>query len=73
MIIKNMNVVRINTTLYTDPTILSPLWTNGNSSMEKVITFPPPIKNVKKYWLKETIKAILPAEIIPGRIIGKVT
>ena len=43
-----------------------------NKSKGRVKTLPPPINNVKMYWLQETKKANKPPTIIPGRIAGKV-
>ena len=39
----------------------------------KVLTFPPPIRRVRKYWLKEMRYAMVKAERMTGMRFGRLT
>ena len=62
-----------NIKLYTEPIALSPPLIKGNIIIINVITFPPPTKKVKKYWLAEIRNVRLAPAKIPGNICGRVT
>ena len=51
----------------------SPLPRYGTMTIANVLTFPPPIINVRKYWLNETTNAIENAESMTGNRFGSVT
>ena len=51
----------------------SPLPMSANSSTGRVISRPPPMIRVLRYWLQESRKANNPATTTPGMIIGSIT